>query len=142
MKQQSFRNHKRYVAGFHFLTLSLILVLTIGSVLNLVHTDRAGLYSASLICLISIILGLVFYYMRQFPLVVQNRAIRAEENLRHFVLSGRMLDSRLSMGQIIALRFASDEELVTLAKKAAEEKLNSAVIKKEIRNWREDHHRA
>jgi hypothetical protein len=80
--------------------------------------------------------------MRQFPLVVQNRAIRAEENLRHFVLSGRMLDSRLSMGQIIALRFASDEELVTLAKKAAEEKLNSAVIKKEIRNWREDHHRA
>jgi hypothetical protein len=111
-------------------------------VLNLVHTDRSGLYSASLICLISIILGLVFYYMRQFPLVVQNRAIRAEENLRHFVLSGRMLDNRLSMGQIIALRFASDEEFVSLAKKASEEKLSSAAIKKEIRNWREDHHRA
>jgi hypothetical protein len=84
--------------------------------MNLVHRDRSGLYDALLICLVAVILSLVFFYMRQFPLRVQNRAIRAEENLRHFVLTGRLLDNRLRMGQIIALRFAPDEEFVLLAK--------------------------
>jgi Family of unknown function (DUF6526) len=142
MGQQNLRNHRKYVAGFHFITLFLIVVLIIGSIMNLVHRDHSGLFDALLICLVAVILSLVFFYMRQFPLRVQNRAIRAEENLRHFVLTGRLLDNRLRMGQIIALRFAPDEEFVLLAKKAAEENFSNEAIKREIKNWREDHHRA
>lgn len=82
-----------------------------------------------------------FIFIRSFPIKAQDRAIRAEENLRHYVLTGKLLDSRLRIGQIIALRFASEEELPELAQRAASENLKADDIKKEIRNWRMDHHR-
>ncbi len=47
--------------------------------------------------------------------------IRAEENFRHFILTGKPLDSRLDMKQIIALRFAEDDEFPELCQKALSE---------------------
>ncbi len=79
--------------------------------------------------------------VRTYALKAQDRAIRAEENLRHFILTGKPFDSRLNIRQIIALRFASDEELPTLAKKAAEENLHSKEIKQQIKDWRADNYR-
>jgi len=141
MKDQDYKNHSRYVPGFHFVALTAIVVLIIGSFINLYHSQRSNLYSASLICLIALILGLLYWYIRIFPLRAQDRAIRAEENLRHFALTGKLLDTKLRMSQIVALRFATDDEFVSLAKKAADEGLSSGDIKKEIRNWKADHHR-
>jgi hypothetical protein len=65
----------------------------------------------------SALLG-VFWYTRVFALRAQDRAIRAEENLRYFVLTGKLLPSNLRMGQIIALRFAPNEELIALVDRA------------------------
>jgi hypothetical protein len=79
--------------------------------------------------------------VRTYSLKVQDRAIRAEESLRHFVLTGKLLDSRLRSSQIIALRFASDAEFPALAQKAAEEGLSAKQIKESIQNWRADHNR-
>jgi len=141
MKVQDYKSHRRYIFGFHIITLLFIIALLAGSVVNLLHTEHSNLYSASLICLISVILGLMFIYVRQFPLKAQDRAIRAEENLRHYVLSGKLLDRRLRTSQIIALRFASDEEFVQLAKKALEQNMDSHTIKKSILNWKGDFHR-
>ena len=84
---------------------------------------------------------LICYYGRAFALKAQDRAIRAEENLRHFSLTGKLLDSRLTTPQIIALRFASDTEFLILAERAANDNLKAEEIKKAIVNWREDHHR-
>jgi hypothetical protein len=142
MRTQNYRNHKRFLFLFHGLTSLGILALLIGSVVNLVHASRDNLYSASLLVLIAFILVSLFVYVRQFPLRVQDRAIRAEENLRHFVLTGKQLDKQLTMRQIIALRYANDEEFVRLAKRAVDEALNNEEIKKEIRDWRPDHCRA
>jgi hypothetical protein len=141
MKAQTFKTHKRLVIGFHVVTSLLIIALIGGSIVNLIHADKHTVYSSSLICLIAVILTLIFVFVRQFPLKAQDRAIRAEENLRHFVLSGKPLDNRLSINQIIALRFASDEEFVELAKKALEQNLDSNSIKKLVTNWRGDFHR-
>ncbi len=142
MQSQNYKNHRRFVPGFHVLTFVLITAYLVGSIINLVHSDKSNLYSASLICLSAVIMGLLAYYLRTFPLKVQDRAIRAEENLRHFALSGKLLDRRLRLGQIIALRFAADEEFVALAKKAVEEDMSNAAIKKAISEWKGDHQRA
>ena len=144
MKEQSHKNHARYVIGFHIVTFALTLALLAGSLVNLRNSmhDEGNLYSASLIVVAAIVLCLNFYYIRIFPLKVQDRTIRTEENLRHYMLVGKPLDSRLTMSQIIALRFTPDEELPGLAKKAAEENFSSRQIKAAIRQWRADHHRA
>jgi len=141
MSAQNYRNHRRYVFFFHVITLLCILALLTGSIVNLVHATREAIYCASLLVLVSFIFLSFFVYVRRFPLIVQDRAIRAEENLRHFMLAGRPLDGRLTIGQIVALRFASDEEFISLAKRAVDEALNKDEIKKEIRNWRADHRR-
>ena len=101
--------------------LPVIFVGLIGSLVNLRESagDHQRLYSASLLVLVTVALFLVALYARSFALRAQDRAIRAEENLRHFVLTGKLLDARLSMRQIIGLRFASDDEFVALAQKAA-----------------------
>jgi FlaA1/EpsC-like NDP-sugar epimerase len=139
---QNYRNHKRFVIFYHVLTLLAILALSIGSIVNLLHASKDNLYSASLLLLVAFILMSIFVFVRRFPMKVQDRAIRAEENLRYFVLTGRPLDGQLTIEQIIALRFASDEEFVRLAKRAVDEALNSEEIKKEIKVWRPDHLRA
>ena len=92
--------------------------------------------------LVSFILIALFLFSRSFALKAQDRAIRAEENFRHFILTGKPLDSRLRMGQIIGLRFASDAEFVALAKKAVDENLSSKQIKQAVQNWRADNNRA
>jgi Family of unknown function (DUF6526) len=141
MNTQDFKNHSRYVPLYHFVLFALLLAVFIGAIINLWHSEGSNLYSASLILALSLSSLLVFYFMRAFPLKAQDRAIRAEENFRHFVLTGKPFDSRLTMPQIIALRFAADAELPALARRAADENLSSKAIKAAIQNWRGDYHR-
>lgn len=142
MQEQNFKNHGRYVVLYHFITGAAVIVVLIGSIVNLVVSWKENLYSASLLVGVSLILISFFWYNRAFALRAQDRAIRAEENFRHFILTGNPLDKRLKMGQIIALRFCSDEEFSSLAQKAVEENLKGNDIKTQIKSWRPDHHRA
>ena len=141
MANQNYRNHFRYVPLWHVITSLAILALLVGSIVDVTYSTKENIYSASLLVLVSLILMSIFWYARRFALRAQDRAIRAEENLRHFALTGKFFDRRLRMGQIIALRFADDEEFVPLAKRAAEEGIRSGEIKKAIANWKADHHR-
>ena len=81
------------------------------------------------------------FYIRMFPLGNQNRVIRAEENLRYYVLTGKLLPAGIRMSQVIALRFAPDEELEALVNRAVNENLSPSDIKKAIKNWKGDYHR-
>ena len=80
-------------------------------------------------------------YARSFALRAQDRAIRAEEQLRHYVMTGKLLDPRLNIRQIIALRFAGIEEFVALAQRAADQNLSPKDIKQAVKNWRTDNDR-
>jgi len=144
MKQQTYENHRRYVPLFHFVTFGLIVVTLIGSIVNVMASlgNHQRIYSASLLVAVCVILLFVFFFMRSFALKAQDRAIRAEENLRHFVRTGKLLDPRLTIRQIIGLRFASDEEFLELERRAAEEGLSEEEIKRAVRSWRPDHYRA
>jgi len=143
MPEQSYAKHAKFVPMFHFVLGLLILTSLIGSFVNLWLSlgDHERLYSASLIAAMSVALFLLFVFTRSFAMGVQDRAIRAEENLRHFALTGKLLDARLTIKQIVGLRFASDAEFVDLAKKAADGTMPQDAIKKSIKNWRADHDR-
>jgi hypothetical protein len=141
MRIQDYRHHRRIDFFYHGLTGLATIALLIGSIVNLTHANRDGLYSASLLVLVALILVSFFIHTRSFPLRAQDRAIRAEENLRHFILSGKPLDKELTMQQIIALRFAGDEEFIRLARRAVDEALSNDEIKNAIKQWRADHHR-
>jgi hypothetical protein len=138
---QNYKNHRQVVFSYHILTWLPAIALLIGAIINLVNSSKENLYSASLIVLIALLLISIMLHARSFALKAQDRAIRAEENLRHFILTGRPQDARLSLEQVIALRFASDEEFPALAQRAAEEKLTNKQIKLEVKHWRPDHHR-
>jgi hypothetical protein len=142
MKNQNYKNHTQIVFTYHVLTGLSLIVLIIGAVRNVFKGDGdEDLYNATLILLVALILVSLHIHARMFALKAQDRAIRAEESLRYFVLTGKLFDSRLNLQQIIALRFASDEELPALAQKAAEQGMSNKEIKKAIRIWRADHHR-
>jgi len=141
MSEQNFKKHSRYIPLWHFIIPLIMLSLLIGSINNLVHAEASNVYSAALLVVIAVLFIGFYWYTRWFALRAQDRAIRAEENFRHFILTGKPLDSRLRMGQIIALRFASDEEMPALAQRAVEEKLSQKEIKKSIKTWRPDYNR-
>ncbi len=143
MADQDYATHRRFVPGFHFALAGLIFATLIGASVNLVVSIRRDqpLYDPALLLAVAIFGIFLFYYSRVFALKAQDRAIRAEENFRHYLLTGSPLDSRLNTRQIIGLRFASDEEFPELARRAADEGLSENGIKKAIKNWRADGYR-
>ena len=141
MIEQNFKNHAKMVPGFHYVGLLSILALLIGSFINLCHSAPENLYSASLICLIAFIAAILWAYTRLFSLKAQDRAIRAEENLRYYVMTGKLFPHELTVQQIIALRFASDAEFIALVDKAVKEGLTNKEIKLAIQNWKADYYR-
>jgi len=141
MQEQNYSKHKRFHPIYHYVISPLAITGLVGSVINLTKASADNLYSASLLLVAFILLFLIGALVRIYSLKVQNRVIRSEENFRHYILTGKKLNEDLRMGQIIALRFASDEEFPSLASRAVNEKMEPNEIKKSIRNWRADHYR-
>jgi hypothetical protein len=141
MKEQNFKNHAQMVPGFHYLTFGGIIALLGGSINYLLKSSAENKYLAALLVLASVVFILIAWFTRIFALKAQDRAIRAEENLRHYVLTGKLLPSSLRVGQIVALRFAPDAEFPALVEKAAANNLSGKEIKESIQNWKADFYR-
>ncbi len=143
MKQQHYHNHKRVPKDFFFGWVPAVLLILLITIANLIRVImiKGDWISALTLFGYSICLLWLAWFTRIFSIKVQDRAIRAEENLRFFVLKGKLLPKKLRLSQIIALRFASDDEFVELVERAEREDLRSEEIKKLIRTWKGDHHR-
>ena len=143
MSEQNFKNHSRLVPLFHGVAFTAALfpfVFFIIQFVKAVGNESGRLHAAAMLSLcIAVILAL--WFARVFSLKAQDRGIRAEENLRHFIATGKPMNSKLSIGQVIALRFASDDEFLELANRAANENLGAKEIKMAIKNWKGDYHR-
>jgi divalent metal cation (Fe/Co/Zn/Cd) transporter len=144
MNEQNYANHGRYVTGFHFIAGSILIIGAVLSAVNLWLRWSANDEIMTPILIVLLFTGslFLFWFSRQFAIKAQDRAIRAEENLRYFILTRKPLDSGITMGQVIALRFAPDDEFLALADRAVNEKLSAREIKQAIKQWRTDHHRA
>ena len=141
MPGQNFKNHTRLVMPFHFIAYPIIIGVLLCAIINITKCSPGSCSTAWMILGLTVALLIVAWYTRVFALKAQDRAIRSEENLRHFVLTGKPFDSRLHTSQIIALRFAPDEEFVALAARAVAEDMKPKEIKAAIVNWKGDYHR-
>ena len=136
---QSFANHVRLHPPFHFFLLPGTLVLLILSIVNVVR--RYHRLDAWILLLIGILLPVAVFLIRTNSLRVQDRLIRLEERLRLQTLLSAELRSRigeLTESQLVALRFASEEELPALVAKVLAARMASKDIKKAIVTWRAD----
>jgi hypothetical protein len=131
-----------FVPGFHFVTLGLLLVLLLWSLYRLV-VDVSG--DTAFRFLLVLAVSLLAWYARMFPLRAQDRIIRLETQLRLARTLPPDLAARvpeLRTGQLIALRFASDDELPELARRClAGELRRRDEVKRQIRSWVPDHQR-
>jgi hypothetical protein len=136
---QTYANHTRWHPPFHFFLGPGSMLLLILAIVNVVrHYERLD---AWILMLLGILFLMAVMLIRINPLRVQDRVIRLEERQRLQALASAELAVRigeLSEAQLVALRFASDEELPALAAKALAANMKAADIKKTIVTWRAD----
>jgi hypothetical protein len=141
---QSLQNHTRLVPPFHMFVLPVLLLNAGWSIYHLVKTGIS--FETVLGVLLGFALLLFALYSRTFTLTVQDRVIRLEMRLRLAEVLPVDLRPRIpefSAGQLISLRFASDAELPTLARKVLDDKLSDRkAIKQLIKDWQGDYLRA
>jgi hypothetical protein len=143
MPTQNYANHRKFDTLYHKVLVPVLFLTLIGACVNLAKSfdDHERLYSAALIVVLTVCLFITTFYARSYALKAQDRAIRADENLRHFAMTGKLLDPRITVRQVVALRFASDAEFLALAARAAGEGMAPDDIKKSIKTWRADEYR-
>ena len=144
MAEQNFANHTKLVPTFHLFVLPVLVLNVIQSIYRFVHL---GIKWDGLVgVLTALALLLLAFHARLFALRVQDRVIRLEERQRLGQLLSQDLQPRIAEftpSQLIALRFASDEELPILANKVLNDKvMGSKAIKQSVKHWRADYLRA
>ncbi len=140
---QNFKNHARFVPAFHFFVAPVFLLNIAWSIVRVVRSFSFGTIVALLVAIALFLLALT---ARIFALTVQDRVIRLEMRLRMQQTLPPDLVPRIpefTVGQLVALRFASDAELPDLARKVLQENLTERkAIKAMVRNWQPDNLRA
>ena len=138
---QSFKNHARIDPPFHFILLT---ILVVNLVIVLCYTYMHLSIFTEWLVILSLGGFILLGKLRSYPMKVQDRVIRLEERLRLQALAPAEWHAqiyRLTEDQLIGLRFASDDEVVELAKLALEQNLNRKQIKERIKTWRPDNWR-
>jgi hypothetical protein len=135
MATQSYANHTHNpkLTGIGFL---FVVVAIAAFVLRWFYIGGRPMFAAGLTALVAADIVLLFI-SRQYTTTLQDRVIRLEMRVRTAGLPApqQAAFSRISMPQIVALRFASDPELPALIERADREHLTPDQIKREIKNW-------
>jgi hypothetical protein len=142
MKTQNFGNHTRYNPLHHFVLTPLTTILFGWTIAKMDFSSQDTTLESIFLFIGAFVLVLLPLIARMYALTLQNRIIINEMRNRYFQLTGKPFEEKekeLRLGQIIGLRFASDEELLDLIDRAIAEKLTSKEIKQQIKNWRGDY---
>lgn len=138
-RTQSYASHRRTVPLFHLFAFPIIALNALASIYYLARHPSLG---NAWIVVVSFALVAALWSIRTMATTAQDRVIRLEMQLRLARLLGpRAPDalSRLSVDQLIALRFASDEELPTLVDRClAGELASKDAVKRAIQRWQPD----
>jgi hypothetical protein len=144
MSEQNFANHMKLVPAFHFFVIPVMVLNFVQSIIRVVH--RGFTWDGLVGILTALALVLLTFLARIFALSVQDRVIRLEERLRMKQLLPDDLKPRIgefTTSQLVGLRFASDEELPSLARQVLNDKITDLkTIKRSVKQWRGDYLRA
>jgi len=136
---QNYANHTRWHPPFHFFVLPVMLINFVWSIVTFV---KAPNINSGWWIVVSLALAMLALFTRLYSVKVQDRIIRLEERLRYQQILSPALAHQcatLTPAQMIALRFAGDDELENLAGSVVAGKLaQSKEIKQAIENWRAD----
>jgi hypothetical protein len=146
---QNLQNHTKYDPPFHFVLVPLFAANLIYRIYELVRqliSAQPGVSTVRLTGGVIVAFGILLltFKTRIYALKNQDRVIRLEERLRLQGVLAEPWRSRiqeLTVSQLVALRFAPDEEVAELVKSALDKQLSNKEIKQGIRNWRPDHFR-
>lgn len=141
-EQQTYKNHTRWYPLVHFVIMPLLLFNLIWQIVFL-WQERTWDRGESV--LMAVVFGLIVFTARIQAMRVQDRVIRLEEQIRYRAILPADLADRargLKTGEIIALRFAHDDELADLVKRTLDGEFGKTKeIKMAVKNWRGDYHR-
>jgi len=136
MATQTYNTHrhnpKLTTIGFLFLVLSVVGFTLSAFGIGGRYTIALGL--VGLIASVQVLLSISRIYITR----LQDRIIKLEMRVRALsVLTPAQQETlaRLKKAQLVALRFASDEELGALAERAEREQMSADQIKRAIKNW-------
>ena len=136
---QTYENHARWHAPFHFFLAPVLLTNVVVAVVQLVRDPDLDRVWWLVVSLALVVMGAL---VRTYPLKAQDRIIRLEESLRYYQLLPEELAARaasLTAAQTVALRFASDEELEGLVREVLAGRLTKPdEIKRAVKQWRAD----
>lgn len=137
---QNYGNHVRWFPLVHFVLTPILLINLVWQIVRLFQEFSWDRAESVLLAVGLIILSIA---ARLQALKVQDRIIRLEERLRFSkLLPANIAEqaSKLRTSQIIALRFASDEELPEIVDRVLNGELTSTdEIKRAVKDWRSDY---
>jgi uncharacterized membrane protein YdbT with pleckstrin-like domain len=139
---QDYKSHRQYVPLFHFFVVPILLV-NLGVEISRLFQNQSGYQIWAVV--VALALAALPFAARGMAIRAQDRIIRLEERQRlSSLLPAEHRDKiyDLTPSQLIALRFASDEEAPDLAQRTMTGEFKSQnEIKKAVKNWRADVHR-
>ena len=144
MKNQNYQNHKKFYPPHHFIYLPLLFILQILGIWKIFKDETNQLIWILFSVVIFLFIYLALMLRQHYAIGNQNRIVRLEFRLRYFELFGKSSDeieTRLSFGQLAALRFAYDDEFKDLLEKVVTQNISGDEIKKSITNWKADNNR-
>jgi hypothetical protein len=137
---QTYASHRRWVPMYHFFAVPVLLMNVIVTAIQFVRYPR---FMTGWTVVVALALFLAVLVLRFMPLRAQDRVIRMEERVRlERLLPGDLRGrvSELTAEQLIAIRFAPDDEAPELTRRALNGELKTqGDIKRAVKNWRGDH---
>ncbi|NHN34717.1 DUF6526 family protein [Paenibacillus agricola] len=125
---------------YHYVAAPLAIVVLVFSVIELFRGLGQEELSRLdwLLFILAVCLAFAVARIRLYATKTQDRIVRMEENFRHYRLTGRTLDPRITVSQIISLRYAGDDEFPSLCDRAVTERMSRKAIRSAIKDWRPD----
>lgn len=151
MKTQNFTNHTRNDRWWTFVALVLLMITLFAGYVFIPDAiqwiqnpwfHRTNVFGYLIPVLVIMAIWIIVLKLRMYAKTLQDRIIRQEVNFRYYVATGKTLPESITVSQIVALRFAGDNEFVELVEQVMKNQLlTNKEIKKMIKNRKWDYHR-